>query len=285
MIPRTLDDFKGVSRQSGGQINFQDCPVCGSDGWKMYVDPETGKWFCHAGGHGGGGQIEIGQPSHVSQVQKGLLDMLDPQRHVATVKWPEVIMPPFHKLSHQAHTYLTARGVSDHMIKTMGIVEEYDRYRVLVPYFDDEGKLVYYAGRRYSNHLGNGPKYMTSYGKHPLYVPRRRVLNLKIVLVEGMFDAIAVAQHTECMAVAMGGKSLPKYLRKDLTNLVKTVKLEVGMKPTLYIALDSDAAVTALTMPDRLPPMPVRMLRVVLISNGHDPASLPPEELRSALNE
>lgn len=287
MRPRTLDDFKGVSRTSGSQINFRECPVCGSEGWKVYVNPETGKWFCHAGGHGGGGQIEIGTPSHVNQTQATLLDMLaNHRKRPRSVKeWPELFMPPFTKLTERAYRYLRNRGLSDASIRYCGIVEEATRYRILIPYFDDSGRLIYYSGRRYSENLGNGPKYMTAYGKHPLYVPRWNVLNDKIVLVEGAFDAIAVTQHTDCMAVAMGGKSLPRYLRKDLQKVAERVTIEVGMRPRLYIMLDSDATRAALFMKDGLPPMKLQDINVVMIRNGHDPASLPPDELRSVLNE
>jgi hypothetical protein len=126
---------------------------------------------------------------------------------------------------------------------------------------------------------------MTMYGKHPLYVPRREVLRPKIVLVEGVFDAIAIAQHTDCHAIALGGKSLPSYLRKDLKKEVQRVIIEVGVKPILYVMLDGDAQVSTIKLCNTLPPLPIANLLAVTLHNGYDPASLPIDELRSALDE
>lgn len=280
--PRTLEDFRGVSRSSGGQINFRECPVCGSTEWKTYLNPENGKWYCHAGRHGGGGQVQMGSASHVRTVQTDLLRQLagppEPE------PWREIELPPWESLSTRACRYLAGRGLSflDAATK-FGMVEWTDKHRILIPYFDHEGKLIFWNSRRYSDNLGTGPKYLTAPGRHPLYVPAGKATVPRFVLVEGVFDAIAVRQHTPYQPIALGGKSLPHYLRKDLQKIVERDRISIGGgEPDVAILLDSDAHADAVRLVQNLPPLKAHTCRLVLLTDG-DPADVEPSRLREAL--
>lgn len=238
MRPTSLSDFTGEMRSSGNQLNFRVCPVCGSDKWKTYVDPVSGKWFCFAGQHGGGGCVDVGADADANAEGRKILDMLE---RPAPQTWHEIQMPPFERLSKAASRYLARRKVD---VAGLGIVELTDRYRVAWPYYDDAGRLIYWNSRRYSDNLGDGPKYMAAPGRHPLYVPEYRRKPERVVLVEGAFDAWAVnAVDPGSMAVALGGKSLPRYLRKDLTRL-----LGFAMIKSPLVALDPDALGNAITL-------------------------------------
>lgn len=279
MKPHGLEDFGGEFRTSGNQINYRVCPVCGSDNWKLYVNPETGMWFCHAGQHGAGGQVEVGRQLRVQEEGATILRLLDGP----DIQGPtgEVELPPFGELSRGARRYLARRGFSDEEIKTLGIVEWEDEYRVLIPYFDDQGRLVYWNSRRYSDNLGDGPKYKTAPGKHPLYVPECTDDGVAVI-VEGVFDALAVRRHTTHTAIALGGKFLPKYLRKPLRKVLSGVMLSV--QGETIIALDGDAMAQSLRLAKSMPAPPRTAVRLAHFDYGEDPGSVSPERLREVLS-
>jgi len=278
MKPKTLEDFGGDFRPSGEQLNYRHCPVCGSDSWKLYVNPSTGAWFCHAGEHGAGGKVEVGADLHASRESAILLNMLDGPRRTEVV---EVDMPPFGALSRSARRYLHRRGLDDEEIARLGIVEWEDEYRVLIPYFDGQGQLIYWNSRRYSDNLGDGPKYKAAPGKHPLYLPERRHTDV-VVLVEGVFDALAVNRHTPHQAIALGGKFLPQYLRKPLRDEISSAIL--SLEGVVVVALDGDATGDSLSLVNKMPAVPRTSVRLVQFDQGEDPASVSPARLQEVLN-
>lgn len=279
MKPRTMDDFQGESRASGNQVNYKHCPVCGSDGWKLYVNPETGMWFCHAGQHGAGGQVEVGRQLHLQEEGAAILRILDGAQNPAPTS--EVELPPFGELSRAARRYLHRRGFTDEDIRCFGLVEWEDEYRILIPYFDDRGQLVYWNSRLYSDNLGDGPKYKAAPGKHPLYVPERRVSD-SVVVVEGAFDALAVVKHTPDTAIALGGKYLPRYLRKPLRQEIsRAILYSVG---EVVVALDGDAMAQSLTLAKTMPVPPRMPVRLAHFEYGEDPGNVSPERLREVLS-
>ena len=246
MLPRSISDFTGEVRQSGNQLNFRTCPVCGSDKYKLYVDPVTGKWFCFAGEHHRGGQVEVGAQADPNAEGRAILDLMD--KSSPKQEWAEVSMPPFEPLSKRARRYMERRGINEYWCRRYGIVEWTDKFRVLWPYFDEKGTLIYWNSRSYSDNLAEGPKYIAAPGRHPLYVTERRGVWDSVVLVEGAFDAWAVnIVDPTAKAVALGGKTLPRYLRKDLRNLLNGATLSIPLK----IALDPDATREALYLRDR----------------------------------
>jgi hypothetical protein len=243
MLPQSLNDFHGESRPSGSQVCFRTCPVCGSDKYKTYVNMETGAWYCFAGGHGGGGHVEVGHAADTNVEGKTILRMLDRDRD--EMEWGEADLPPFHALSDRALRYMERRGFSEEVCRRYGIVEWENKFRILLPYFDRGGQLIYWNSRRYSDNLGDGPKYVAAPGRHPLYIPARRPQAVMAVVVEGVLDALAVVEADPGVrAIALGGKSLPKYLRRPLTEATKNVILIVG--------LDPDALAEALRLQGRI---------------------------------
>jgi hypothetical protein len=123
------------------------------------------------------------------------------------------------------------------------------------------------------------PKYLNADGPHPLYVPRwvrgRKVpKGADVVVVEGAFDAMKVDHCTDLPVVAIGGKSLPKYLLHDLLDLAPG---------RVRVMLDADALGASLKLSGQLAPFVDRVERVVLPS-GSDPAALGADTLRGLLS-
>jgi hypothetical protein len=255
----SLEQFVGPVRESGTQNNYQICPVCGDTRFKVYVDPQSGKWWCFA--HQGGGCVET--PMCQETWAQTVLDQLAGRtRRDEPINWPERDMPRWEPLGKKAIKYLAKRGIDASTARKLGIVEMADRLRVVLPYVGPTGGLIYWSARAYSP-VEDGPKYLAASGKHPLYVlPDWRPRD-EIVVVEGAFDAIAVHQHTGLPVAALGGKSLPRYLQPELLALCRK---------KLTVVLDSDALGAALKIKDRLAMQ--RQVKLVLLPDGEDPASM-----------
>lgn len=266
MNPRTLQSFSGPVRSSGTQMNYKICPVCGSQSWKLYVDPNTGKWYCFAGAHSAGGCVDVGVPASPGAAIREKLG--DPGRTES--HWPEVQMPSNIPLSNMATRYLTNRGLSHslHLYREMQ-----DEPRILIPYRGRAGEWIYWNSRAYMpNH--DGPKYKAASGRHPLYVLPRWESKNHVIIVEGAFDAACVRQvvESDTVVVAVGGKSLPRYLMADL------MQIATG---AVTIMLDADALDSALSMRQRISPF--RITKLKTLPEGKDPADMDLSRLRGII--
>ena len=261
-LPRTLSDFSGPTRTSGEQVVYQLCPVCGGNRWKTYVNPVTGLWWCHDPQHSGGGRVDIGSP--LTGQGQAILSALERPGTPQQIRWPEVQVPSWERLTGRARRYLQKRGISIAQAERLGIAEMQDKMRVIVPYFGPDGSIIYWTARKYST-LEDGPKYLASSGKHPLYVLPGWHPTDHVVVVEGVFDAIAVHQAGLGPVVALGGKFLPAYLRPDLDSLVCS-----GGHVT--VVLDSDALAAAIQLRNKL--VTKYSVSIVPLPVGEDPASL-----------
>ena len=264
----TRADFDGPVRSSGTQLNYQNCPVCGSTGWKVYMHPDTGRWYCHAGQHSGGGAVDVGMPADPAAALREKLRGYEK----AKSHWPEIAMPPHSMLSNAARRYLEGRGFA-HSLHMFWELD--DEPRILVPYKGPNGEWIYWNSRTYLPN-DHGPKYKCASGRHPLYVLPRWESHEHVVLVEGMMDAMAVryVMGHERGVIALGGKSLPQYLVPDLLKLAPK---------KITILLDSDALTNALSLRQRL--SHVRHVVVRLVTTGNDPASMDHQNLRRILCE
>jgi len=270
MRPRSLADFKGPQRGSGDELNYQECPVCGSMNWKVYVNPVTGLWFCFASNHQAGGRVEVDDWSDEARAE--LLAILSSRGQVATQQWPEMDLPSWMPLTPPAQQYLQQRGIGAATWGALGLVEMRQTPRILIPYRGPMGRTIYWTGRSYATWARDAAKYMSAPGSHPLYMVPRWESVCAAVLVEGPFDAIAVWQATGLPAVALGGKSMSKQVEFDLRKLVRE---------RLTIMLDADAQAAALTLSDQL--MDQYKLRLITLPDGTDPADTASRALRQLL--
>ena len=260
----TADDFCGPVRQSGDQLNYKLCPVCGSDSWKVYLDPSSGRWMCFAGQHGAGGRVDMGLP--VDDPGAVMEHMVRTQQ-TGEYDPPEIALPEWEGLGMVEANYMQQRGMTVAQALKHGIVKRMGSPRVLIPVYQD-GKLVYWTSRLTvpENHpAADGPKYLSAPVRHPLAVYGEGTECLYVV--EGIFDAIAFAEtDAGCTAVALLGKTLPNYLRKNFLTLAR----KYG---TIYIVLDSDAPYHAFKLQRTLEPL-VDEVQVLTMPKGDDPADL-----------
>ena len=132
----------------------------------------------------------------------------------------------------QAEIYLFSRKLSSNglMICTAGDYKN----RIVIPYYDQEGKLIYY-NCRYIGTNSKVPKYLgppkeCGVGKGDvLYFPKWPQSGERVYLAEGEFDAMSICV-SELNGGAFGGKSMGEEQRLILQ----------GYQPTL--CLDNDPA-------------------------------------------
>jgi hypothetical protein len=270
MTPQTLADFTGNYNKSGTQRNYEHCPVCGSDGKKLYVDPRTGMWFCFAGQHHSGGKVDVGLDDR--SPGQDLLDLIAPAED--ELIWQETELPPFESLTPIARDYLKRRGLSNQEMITQGLVVWTGQYRVLFPYFKG-GELIFWTSRRYSEVVGTGPKYLSQPGSKPLYEPITipPVSPGTLVLVEGVLDALAV-NRAGFKAVALGGKNLAAHNMKNVLTLAENCGI-------IVVLLDGDALDAALKIQDALSSR--TKAHVGIWCCDDDPGNMSVEELRKLL--
>jgi len=268
----TWSDLRGDPRPSGNQLVYEHCPVCGHGGWKFYVNPDTGGWFCFAGSHNSGGfivpQVTWGDCSMTKLLQQMV------QEATAVAEWPEIEVPSPKPLGELAHCYLYRRGISPNYARILGLCESYCYPgRVVIPVFW-RGTMVYWTARAYTDVY---PKYLSAPGKRPLYVvlPEDNIPS-PVVLVEGPFDAIRVAQ-AGYTGVALLGKTLPAHCRSIL-------QFTVPENTPVKILLDNDQATAhAVRLANQLYGQ-FEDVRIHLLPNQYkDPGCTPVEVLRAVL--
>ena len=129
--------------------------------------------------------------------------------------------------------------------------------RIIVPSYDVDGKLNYFIARAYHD---SGMKYKNPpVSKNVVVFEEQINWNEPVVLVEGVFDALAVRRN----AIPMLGKFIPKKLEvKLLENRVKKV----------YILLDDDAKTEAIQLERKLSAYGIQVSQVSV--SGGDAADL-----------
>lgn len=144
-------------------------------------------------------------------------------------------------VARKAKNYLLSRGLTEVDILRYNIgyctSGEYEG-KVIIPSYDENNNLNFFIGRTFQDDYF---KY-----KNPSMVKNGVVFfenminwDLPIILVEGVFDAMAVRSN----AIPMLGKSLPKAILK---------KLILNGAKEIYIALDQDAKKEALDVSIKL---------------------------------
>jgi len=242
--------------------------MCGDDRWKLFVNPADGWWTCFSGTHNQTGRVEVPLSYDTRQVQ--LLEMLEVQPIQYT--WGETELPLWEPLSVAAKEYLNARNVSPSEVKKYGLVEWVDHHRVLVPYFNPSGTLIFWTSRRYSTIAGHGPKYLAEPGTKPLYLLPSSLMD-RLVLVEGVFDAWAV-RRAGFAAVALHGKSLSDNLIK----MFLTFAADYGI---IDVMLDTDAFSSMFKIRNKL--LTYRTVNIKPYRPGKDPAEMTPNEVKGVL--
>ena len=220
---------------------------------KLQVNIKNGKWHCWVSGQGGHNLFQLFKKVKATKKQYQELNELSDNfsfEYVPTkqenkeVKLPDEYKPMWTKSNSPTYKhalkYLQSRGVSqDDMIKySIGYCEEglYSN-RIIIPSYDDEGKLNFFIGRdifdsklKYRN--SPTPKDIIGF---ELFVNWEE----PILLVEGALDAIT----SKVNSIPLFGKTIMNNLKRKI--LEKKVK-------TLYVALDNDAVKDSMKIVEEL---------------------------------
>ncbi len=228
---------------------YFNCPFCNHTKPKLAINLSKGKWHCWKCESSGGTLISLLRRLNVSSNQiKELKEILSEEikyfstdKYVIHTQLPEEFKPlwiPSKSLEYQhAIYYLKNRNISERDIIKYGIGYcDSGTYanRIIIPSYDQFGKLNYFVGRDYYNvsplKYKNPPLSKNIIGfeyhinwSHP------------IVLCEGVMDAMAIQWN----AIPLFGKTLPpKLQQKIIENHVTDI----------YIALDNDATTSIIKM-------------------------------------
>lgn len=220
---------------------------------KLQVNVKNGKWHCWVSGQGGHNLFQLFKKVKASKKEYGELKELSDDfsfEYVPTkqenkeVKLPDEYKPMWIKSNSPTYRhclkYLKSRGVSqDDMVKySIGYCEDglYSN-RIIIPSYDDEGKLNFFVGRdvfdsklKYRN--SPTPKDIIGF---ELFVNWEE----PILLVEGALDAIT----SKVNSIPLFGKTIMNSLKRKI--LEKKVK-------TLYVALDNDAVKDSMRIVEEL---------------------------------
>ena len=220
---------------------------------KLQVNIKNGKWHCWVSGQGGHNLFQLFKKVNATKKQYQELNELSDNfsfEYVPTkqenkeVKLPDEYKPMWTKSNSPTYKhalkYLKSRGVSeDDMIKySIGYCEDglYSN-RIIIPSYDDEGKLNFFIGRdifdsklKYRN--SPTPKDIIGFD---LFVNWEE----PILLVEGALDAIT----SKVNSIPLFGKTIMNNLKRKI--LEKKVK-------TLYVALDNDAVKDSMKIVEEL---------------------------------
>jgi hypothetical protein len=239
LLSQILGDYK----EFGKGEHYFACPFCHHAKRKFAVNINKNVFHCWHCGAKGRSLITLFKRLDVSPQQlKELRSLLSEDQlrnyteditDVVTLHLPYEYRPMWiptkniHYLN--ALKYLKNRGITNYDIIRYQMGYTMDgpyTGRIIVPSYDINNKLNYFVARSFYE---SGLKYKNPpVSKNVIVFENQVNWKLPIVLVEGVFDAIAVRRN----AIPLLGKFVPKKLLK--TMIQKKVK-------DVYVALDEDA--------------------------------------------
>lgn len=249
-----LNDFGGPSKRAGSQTRYKICPACGDNRWHCYLGDDGG-WDCKKCGCEGyiEGAVAAGPALDTS---------------LSSYEWRAIDPPPTRPLDAETLRYLTQRGVDRELAAHLGLRRLRDENRVYIPYRNEAGELIYWSGRSMDD---TDPKYRHLSGiPHPLWYCG--LPHAAPVVVEGVFDAIAVAR-LGFRGVAIGGKKISRHQWPRFKDLMVD-----RISDVIYIVLDGDAIPEAVALSEQLG-LAGYPTCVIPLDPGEDPGGMDQEEL------
>jgi len=262
------------------------CPFCNHHKKKLQINLNSFRWHCWICNIGGYNLKQLFKKLKATKEQfKELFDLVgdassyrqdySSTETIEKVSLPKEYIPLWEKQSSpdykRAMLYLKQRNIDLFDIIKYGIGYcEDGAYsgRIIVPSYDLDGNLNYFVGRSfYETKLKyKNPPVSKNIIGFELFIN----WNEPIILVEGVFDAIAIKRN----AIPLFGKTIPNNLmRKIILNKVKEI----------YLCLDKDALKDALVISETLMNTGIRV-GMVDLPDGADPSSIGFEDIHSALN-
>lgn len=271
-IVSILDVALGQSKQFANNEFYYFCPFCHHYKPKFAVNVDKRMWQCWKCGTRGGNLVvllrRIGAPKDQIHQLRTLLQEYEPKQK--STDTPSLVLPfeykPFHiplktlEYRHALH-YVLQRGVTpfDILRYQIGFCDEGEfRGRIIVPSFDADGALNFFAGRAYYE-PSSAPHKLPGVSKNVVGFEFHVNWDYPIVLIEGAFDAIAVKRN----AIPLFGKTPSKKLQEKI--------IREGVSD-VYLALDNDALKESLVMAERFMNQGINVYLVEM--QGKDPSEL-----------
>lgn len=255
-----------------------DCGNTPDSKYHLYVNTSRGKYFCQRCRRGGSLEslakaLKLPAPSESLTVWQRVINSFlfgdkDLEEDDTYVPWPqeyEKMIPGTH-----AHRYLLSRGISDKKIATyqIGFGIGQLKNRIILPDIDEDGNLVYWVARTYSNHKAKYKNATAPREKQIFNLGRiaQRGYRGRLVICEGPISAIVAGYD----AVATYGK----YVTGTQINRLATYGAD-----EYVIAGDGDAVHEAVSLATRLYRRGLNV-KFVRFSSDEDPASIGGLEIR-----
>lgn len=225
------------------------CPYCNHHKKKLQINLVNQMWHCWVCEKKGRGIKTLfydanADQSKIAELRKFKAVEYEPRdkQEEDSVTLPQEFIPlynPDSRLQSQilvsALMYLKSRGITKHDIVRYGIGYcERGEYagRLIIPSYDENGTLNYFISRSF--YVDEAKKYKNPpISKNIVGLEQFINWNMPVVLVEGIFDAIAIRRN----AIPLFGKTIPEKL---LETIVKNKCKHI------YICLDNDAKDSAI---------------------------------------
>ena len=256
LLVNIVNSVLGAGKSTARGNQAYHCPFCHHSKPKLevnFTDGQKNPWHCWVCNKKGTNLITLlkqakAPEDKITEIKKHVSykDYRDNTKKVEAINLPKEFKPLLELTKsdikgRQALAYLKKRGVSkaDIMRYNIGYCDGgvYD-YMIIIPSYSHEGSLNYFVARNYNPHSP------VKYKNPPMskdVVPFELFINWSspLILVEGMFDALAVKRN----AIPLLGKHIQRELMKKIvTSEVKKI----------YIALDQDAQKDALKFCEQL---------------------------------
>lgn len=263
----SLEDILGTSRKTSSDERLFHCPFCyhhkpklsinfgkRSGYWKCWVCDESGKKISSLLYKLGYSKKEI--KSILGDLESSYNPQENPEEYTVKITLPREYKPLW-RVTEKTYEYMNAVR----FLKSRGVtMEDIYRYqigycddgkyknRIVIPSFDKNMQVNYFVTRTYYD---EGMKYKNPPASRNNII-FENLINWKmpVVLVEGMFDAIAVRRN----CVPLLGKILSEKLKQTLVE---------KKPPMVYVMLDNDAQKEALQIENYLKSVNVNVKLVV----------------------
>jgi hypothetical protein len=270
-VSQILDSILGACKEFGRGERYYFCPFCQHHRAKFAVNVIKSVWQCWKCGQKGRSLVSLlyklrASREDIAEMRRLLNDFIPPPNE----EDPPLVLPteyiplwkPSNALSFKkALSYIVNRGITkeDIIRYQIGYCTE-GRYaqRIIVPSYDENGGLNFFVGRDYSG-AANVSYLNPPVSKNVIGFDYHINWNYPIVLVEGMFDAIATKRN----AIPLIGKYPSKKLQQTI--IEKSVK-------DVYVALDTDALTETIRISEKLINNGVSVWIVEL--HGKDPSAI-----------
>jgi hypothetical protein len=275
MTPAELQQRLAVhgihSRVKQDEVVVEACRFCGNAKWNLELNVTLAVfhcWACNAGGRLENLLSEwFGEAVQLAPRAEGGGRQQKPARRAASDGGFTSAIPAYE--STVGATYLARRGVPKVAAERYGMVVCNEKGHMLygrlaVPLLDFwSGVPIGFSGRTMT---GGSPKYLSTLTTRVVVGYRVRSATMPCVVVEGVFDGVAVHQAGFHTALLLG-TSAPQIERFG-------ARLPAGMP--LVVMLDGEAAAEAQRLRWTLQPLRNAPVHVVTLPEGIDPGQLHP---------